>query len=148
MAHIEGEVLIRRPVEEVFDFVADERTEPTYNRNMQGSEKVTEGPIGVGTRFRATIRSRSRPMRMDIEYTGFDRPHLIASATRMSSADFTGTLTFTPTPAGTRLRWSWDARPKGAARLLAPLFTSIGARQERRMWTTLRDHLESATPGS
>lgn len=38
MAHIEGEVLIRRPVDEVFDFVAGERTEPTYNRNMSVSE--------------------------------------------------------------------------------------------------------------
>lgn len=66
MAHIEGEVLIRRRIGEVFDFVADERTEPTYNRNMAVSEKVTAGPIGVGTRFRATIRSRPRPLRMDI----------------------------------------------------------------------------------
>lgn len=145
MAHIEGEVLIRRPVEEVFDFVADERTEPTYNRNMLGSEKVTDGPIGVGTRFRATIRSRRRPLRMDIEYNGFDRPHRIASTTRMAAADFSGTLTFTPIPAGTRLRWSWDARPKGAVRLLAPVFVPIGARQERRMWTALRDHLEAAS---
>jgi uncharacterized protein YndB with AHSA1/START domain len=145
MAHIEGEVLIRRPVEEVFDFVADQTTEPTYNRNMVLSEKVTAGPIGVGTRFRATIRSRPRPLRMDIEYTGFDRPRLIASTTRMTTADFTGTLTFTPASAGTRLRWSWDARPRGAARLLAPLLTRIGARQERRMWTALRDHLEAGS---
>ena len=57
MAHIQGEVFIRRPVEEVFDFVADERNEPTYNPNMVGSELITKGPIGVGTRFRATIRS-------------------------------------------------------------------------------------------
>lgn len=149
MAHIEGDVLIRRPVEEVFDFVADERTEPTYNSNMLNSKMVTQGPIGVGTRFRATIRGRSRPMVMDIEYTGFSRPQLIASTTRMNSADFSGTLTFTPTPEGTRLRWSWNARLKGAARLLAPLLVLIGARQERRMWTALRDHLEatsSATP--
>jgi hypothetical protein len=27
MAHIEGEVVIKRPVDEVFDFVADERNE-------------------------------------------------------------------------------------------------------------------------
>ena len=146
MAHIEGEVIIRRPVEEVFDFVADQTTEPTYNRNMASSEKVTAGPIGVGTRFRATIRSRPRPLRMDIEYTGFDRPRQIASTTRMTTADFTGTLTFTPTPAGTRLAWSWEAKPKGAARLLAPLFTWVGGRQERRMWTALRDHLEAGSP--
>ena len=141
-------MLIRRPVEEVFDFVADERTEPTYNRNMAVSEKITDGPIGVGSQFRATIRSRPRPLSMDIEYTGFDRRRLIASTTRMATADFTGTLTFTPTQEGTRLRWSWDARPKRAGRLLAPLFTQLGARQERRMWTALRDHLEATNGGA
>ncbi len=146
MAHIQGEVLIGRPVEEVFDFVADERTEPTYNRNMLSSQLITDGPIGVGTRFRGTIRTGRRSMPMDIEYTRFDRPRQIASTTRMSNADFTGTLTFTPTPAGTRLRWSWQARPKGATRLLAPLFVLVGAHQERRMWTALRPHLETVTP--
>ena len=90
VAHIEGEVLIRRPVEEVFDFVADQRTEPTYNSNMQASEKITEGPIDVGTRFRATIRAGRRLLPMDIEYTGLDRPHRIASTTHMSTADFSG----------------------------------------------------------
>ena len=144
MAHIEGEVIVRRPVEEVFDFVADERNEPTYNRAMFRSEKITEGPIGVGTRFHASVRSGHRPLGIDIEYTGFDRPNLIASTSRTSAADFVGTLAFTPTPAGTRLHWSWRTRPKGAARLLAPVFTLVGARQERRMWTALRDHLEAA----
>lgn len=144
MACIEGEVLIRRPIEEVFDFVADERTEPTYNRNMAVAEKITDGPIGVGTRFRATVRARSRALSMYIEYTGFDRPRLIASTTRTGMADFTGTLTFIPTTEGTRLRWSWNAWPKRAGRLLAPLFTLVGARQERRTWTELRDHLEAA----
>ena len=153
MAHIEGEVFIRRPVEEVFEFVADERTEPTYNRNMLASEKVTDGPIGIGTPFRATIRARRRALPMDIEYTdieytGSDRPHLIASTTRMAAADFSGTMTFTSTAAGTRLRWSWQPRPKGVVRLVAPVLTRVGARQERQMWTALRDHLErSASPG-
>jgi len=145
MARVEGEVLIRRPVEEVFDFVADERTEPSYNRNMQHSEKVTDGPIGVGTGFRATIRAGRRTLPMDIEYTDFDRPHLIASTTRMSTADFSGTLTFTRTGSGTRLRWSWQTRPKGLIRIVAPVLTRVGARQERQMWTRLRDHLEAAS---
>jgi uncharacterized protein YndB with AHSA1/START domain len=143
-ARIEGEVLIRRPVEEVFDFVADERTEPTYNPNMLRSMKVTDGPIGVGTRFRATIRAGRRILPMDIEYTVFDRPYLIASTTRMPSADFRGTLTFTPTGSGTRLSWSWRARPKGAIRIVAPVLTLVGARQERQMWARLRDHLEGS----
>jgi hypothetical protein len=51
MANVNGEILIERPVEEVFDFVADQRNEPIYNPRMQQSEKITDGPIGVGTRF-------------------------------------------------------------------------------------------------
>ena len=114
MARIRGQVLIRRPVDEVFDFVADERNEPTYNPDMLDSKKITEGPVGAGTRFRATIRSGRRPVDMQIDYTTFDRPHLLASTTRMATADFTGTLTFTPIPAGTRLRWSLACPTKRA----------------------------------
>jgi hypothetical protein len=46
MANISGEILINRPVEQVFDFVADQRNEPIYNPRMLRSEKITEGPIG------------------------------------------------------------------------------------------------------
>jgi hypothetical protein len=80
---------------------------------------------------------------MRIAYTAFDRPNLIASTTRMAAADFSGTLTFTSSPVGTLLRWSWQARPKGVLRLVAPVFGPIGARRERRTWTRLRDLLEA-----
>ena len=143
MNRIEGEVLVRRPVEEVFDVVADERNEPSYNPHLLRSEKVTDGPVGKGTRFLATVRAGRRPAPMEIEYTAFDRPHLIASTTRMASADFAGELTFTPTDGGTRLRWSWGVRWKGTLRLLGPLLVAVGARQERRTWIRLRDSLEA-----
>jgi len=32
VAQIEGEIMIDRMVEDVFDFVADERNEPRFNR--------------------------------------------------------------------------------------------------------------------
>ena len=48
MANVSGEILINRPVEQVFDFVADQRNEPSYNPRMLQSEKITEGAIGVG----------------------------------------------------------------------------------------------------
>jgi hypothetical protein len=41
MARVSGEILIERPVEEVFDFVADQRNEPIYNPRMLQSEKIT-----------------------------------------------------------------------------------------------------------
>ncbi len=73
MVRIEGEIVINRPVEEVFDFVADERNEPRYNPEMHRAEQISDGPIGVGTRFRAETVSRDRTVEMVIEFTGYER---------------------------------------------------------------------------
>jgi hypothetical protein len=64
MARIDGEIVISRPVEEVFDFVADERNEPRYNPRMVSSELLTPEPVGLGSRFRAEMRTRPRPVVM------------------------------------------------------------------------------------
>ncbi len=143
MARIEGEILIERPVEEVFDYVADERNEPGYNREMLRAEKVTDGPIGVGSRFSATVRQGRRPADMEIEFTGYDRPRLLASTSRAGTLHVAGELTFGPAEGGTRMHWAWDVHPRGLMRLLGPLVTWIGRRQERRIWTGLKELLES-----
>lgn len=44
MARIEGEIRIGRPVEVVFDHVADQTNEPLYNPHMVRAEKITPGP--------------------------------------------------------------------------------------------------------
>ena len=64
MAKIEGEIVIGRPEDVVFDMVADQRNEPTCNTAMTHSEKLTAGPSGVGTQFRAITASRRRPVDM------------------------------------------------------------------------------------
>ena len=43
MGRISGEILIKRQVEQVFDYVADQRNEPIYNPQMLHSEKITDG---------------------------------------------------------------------------------------------------------
>ncbi|MGZ6639243.1 MAG: SRPBCC family protein [Solirubrobacteraceae bacterium] len=62
MARVEGEIIINRPEEEVFDFVADERNEPRYNPRMVRAEKISEGPIGPGTRFHTELKTAARTM--------------------------------------------------------------------------------------
>jgi hypothetical protein len=143
MARIDGEVLIGQPVDVVFDFVADQRNEPQYNSRMIRADKVTAGPVGKGTVFRSVARSMGRTADMRIELTGYDRPARLASSTTMSQADMDGTLTFDPVPAGTRMHWTWEVRPKGAFRLLAPLIGWLGRRQERAIWSGMKRYLET-----
>jgi hypothetical protein len=71
MAKIEGEILIGRPAEEVFDFVADSRNEPSFNPAMTGVELLTPLPIGRGTRFRGRMGKAATPMLVELtESTG------------------------------------------------------------------------------
>lgn len=144
MARIAGEIVIDRPVEAVFDYVAVQSNEPQYNPRMVRAEKITAGPVGVGTKFRSAVASRGHTVEMLIECTGYERPRRLASSTRMRQADIDYTLTFEPVGMGTRMQWSGQVRPKGAVRLLGPLITWMGRRQERRIWTSLKQRLEAS----
>jgi uncharacterized protein YndB with AHSA1/START domain len=140
---IEGEIVVARPPEIVFDAVADERREPEYNPDMLTVEKVTPGPIDVGTRFRAVHTGLRRPVAMDTVLTRYERPTRLSLASTMGWSDVEGTVTFEAVPGGTRMRWSWQVRTKGAYRLLGPLTTLVGGRQEAAVWAGLKRLLET-----
>ncbi|MBX6342122.1 MAG: SRPBCC family protein [Thermomicrobiaceae bacterium] len=143
MARIDGEIVIHRPVDEVFDVVADERNEPRYNPEMLRVEKISPGPIGAGAEFRAVSRARGDTTEMTIEYTEYIRPRRLASVTHLPGMEIDGALTFDPVPDGTRLRWSWDVRPRGRYKLMTPLIARLGRRNEERCWAGLKAYLEA-----
>jgi uncharacterized protein YndB with AHSA1/START domain len=148
MSHVRGSLEIARPVEMVFDVVADQCNEPRYNPHMTAAAKTSDGPIGNGTRFEATVLSGGTPRPVSIEYTSFERPHRIGSRSVMADATVEGHVQCDPTPAGTHFSWDWTVTLTGPARLAGPLIGVIGRRQERAIWTGLKNHLEhtDATP--
>jgi uncharacterized protein YndB with AHSA1/START domain len=143
MARIEGELVINRPVHEVFDIVADERNEPRYNPRICRAEKLSPGPIGPGTRFRAEAITLGRTTGMTIQYTTYERPRRLASSIHMPAADIAGTLRFDPVANGTRMSWSWLVRPRGLYRLLTPVIARVGQGQELENWGGLKRFLEA-----
>ena len=147
MVKIQGSTVIARPVEEVFDFVADERNERKYNPNLVWVEKVTPGPISEGTRWAAMVESRGRQLDMDLEVTEYARPSRLGSTTSMPTAEISGAVTFLPDVDGTRLGWSWDLQPLGWARFMGPVLARLGRRQEEKLWAGLKHYLEDVPHG-
>jgi Polyketide cyclase / dehydrase and lipid transport len=143
MVRIQGEIVVNRPLDEVFDFVADALNEPRYNPRMLRAEKLSPGPVGLGTRFRDEIRSMWRPAEIIIEIAGYQRPRQLTSSIHMSMTEIRGTLAFDPVPGGTRMRWSWDVQPRGVLKLMTPMVASLGQRQEQRIWANLKRFLEA-----
>ena len=146
MVRIHGDILIARPPEVVFDFVADERNEPRFNSQMSTSVLESDEPIGKGTRFRVTFRSVGRLTPMSVEITGYERPRRLATHSKSRGAEIDGEMSFVPEAQGTRMRWSWDVQSKKLVRLFDPLVARQGERQERRIWGQLKALLEQGEP--
>jgi hypothetical protein len=85
-----GEIVIARPVEDVFDAVADE-TNP-FDPRIVRAAKLTTGPIGLHTRFRSETRGLLGTVPMTIELTGSDHPRLLRSATYLRGMEIESTL--------------------------------------------------------
>ena len=143
VVRIEGETLILRPPEVVFDFLADETNEPRYNPRIVRSRLLSSGPIGKGTKFLACFRSAGHMAPALIEYLDYRKPERLVSVTRMRWADVRGELGLVPAPSGTRLQWSSDLRPAGFARLLTPVLTFVARRQEKSTWANMKRLLEA-----
>lgn len=143
MAHITGEVVIKAPVDEVFDMVADERNEPRYNPRIARAEKVSEGPVGEGTRFVAEPKGMGSRGAMTLEVMEYDRPHRLHNRVRSTYMQVDGILTFEELPDGTRLRWDWHMSMVGPMRVLSPVLAVIGPSWERRNWVGLKEYMES-----
>ena len=58
MARIEGAIVIGRPLDVVFDYVADQSNEPRYNPRIVRTEKTSQGPVGRGARFTEVISAK------------------------------------------------------------------------------------------
>ncbi len=144
MARINGEIIIAAPVEHVFDMVADERNEPRYNPRIVRAEKTSQGPVGRGARFTAQPKGTGGAGVMTVEIVDYDRPRRLATSIRSSYLDVDGTLTFAQADGGgTRMRWSWNMRLRGALRALSPVVRAIGPRWEYRNWAGLKQFIES-----
>ena len=134
------EAVIRRPPEDVFDYCSDLRTELQWNPKAKYVEKLTDGPVGVGTRYRAQW-SNSGPA--TVEVVQFDRPRRweTHATARGMSIRFQGIVT--DVAPGARYTASLELHPKRLARLVAPLALLAMRRQDQQNMHRIREALES-----
>ncbi len=75
MAHeFSGSAVIDRPINDVFEFLADGTNDPKFSPRVQQIKQSTDGPIGVGTVFESTVKDAGMTTRRQFELTRFDAP--------------------------------------------------------------------------
>jgi hypothetical protein len=136
---IEHAVHIERSPDEVFDYCTDLRREPEWNPRTRRIQKLTDGPIGLGTRYQGEW-IRGDPM--TIELVRFQRPTTWASVGRSRRLVATSQGQVAKRPGGARLVIRTELQPQGALRLLLPVLGPTMRRREHRNLQAIKAALE------
>ena len=73
----EATVVVDRPIEEVFAFLADGENDPKFSPRVLEIAKTTDGPPGVGTVYASTVKDAGMKTRRQFELTEFEPPSKI-----------------------------------------------------------------------
>jgi carbon monoxide dehydrogenase subunit G len=134
-----AEIAIRAPAEKVFDFLADARNEPEWLPGAQRVAKVTDGDVGLGTRFEGLY---SRAGAVDLELVEFERPRRLTFRASSRVVAFDDAVTLEEGDGTTLLRARMEAQPRGPMRVVAPVMARTMRRQFEKNWKHLKTALE------
>lgn len=139
------QVTIRRPVSEVFDFVATNylRNHPRWEPEVLEVRPLTAGPIQVGSRIRMIRKDFGKVSETTNEVTELVPNRRIAFRHLDGPMDFEIAFSMEPVAAGTRFRADVAAQPRGAMRLLTPMFAVRMPRIGARITTHMRELIET-----
>jgi carbon monoxide dehydrogenase subunit G len=138
-------VLIARPPDEVFAFVADARNRPSWDESVDSEELTSPEPIAVGTTVRTRMRSMGRDYAYTWEVTRHDPPNrmIIESTT----GPFPTTLDYQVEgrDGETSVEFWVTGRPAGVLRLFEPMIARTIQKDLDRGFARLKQVLEGST---
>jgi uncharacterized membrane protein len=114
---LEFAIDIHRPPRDVFALVGNLENDPKWQSAVMAVKKVTDGPIGEGTRFRHLVKLLGRPTDIDIEIVRHDPGHRYALNCICGPLLFGTEVRCEPIAQGTRLVTLIEGKAKGLLKL-------------------------------
>jgi len=119
----EGTAVVDRPIDQVFAFLADGTNDPKFSPRVLEIAKTTDGPVGVGTVFKSTVKDAGMKTNREFEITEFESPTRIRWAERAKNQVTApeGGYDLAPEGSGTRVTVHNVLEGHGIGKLIAPL---------------------------
>jgi uncharacterized protein YndB with AHSA1/START domain len=130
--------------EAVFALVSDLRHEPRWNPDCRSVTKLDDGPIGVGTRYRAHWKGSPE---LTVECVAYDAPRTWTN-TNGGPLSIRSTFVVEPTATGSVLSTEFTVEGHGVGRLMAPMFARRMAQLIPQHLAAIKTILESAEAAS
>jgi hypothetical protein len=134
---------VHRPMDEVFDFVADARNRPRWDDSVDSEELTSPEPIGLGTTVRTTLRSMGRSYRYNWAVTEFEAPRRMTIESTSGPLPTTLAYRLTGGAGDTTVEFTVTGRPTGLMRLLQPLVARTAQTNLNRSFPRLQRLLDA-----
>lgn len=138
MAHAEDSITIERPVNVVFDFLADGMNNPRWRPTVTDIQRVPGKPAT----YKQGLKGPGGRIDGDYEITESRPNELITFQVIAGPARPTGMYKFEAVGNSTHLTFSLHFEPKGLAKLMDPMISAT-MRSEVAMLSNLKAYLES-----
>ncbi len=143
MTKLEQSVVINRPTEEVFAFVADIEKMSQWMSELVEAKQTSEGPVGVGTTYMAVatpLGRRAESTQDVVEYEPNSKFAIKSTSGPVASKD---EFTFESVAGGTKVTRVTEAELGGFFKLAEPLVARMLKRQFETNFANLKDILEA-----
>lgn len=152
MITFEVSVVIEKPLEQVFGFVAAGENGPKWNSAVKSVRKISEGPVNVGTKYSIIRQLPSGSAENTYEVVEYEENKKLSIKIISGPTPFLYRYSFTPSNKGTELSLKAEAEKEGLIEVLgtkarvAPEFVLRGfvKRGVEENFQTLKSLLESS----
>lgn len=142
---LRNDFVVRCTPEEAFEFLSDLRNELEWNPGLcQSVEKITDGPVGRGTKYRA--RWKGSP-EIEVEYVEFEAPRRW-KAHSGGAMESNFECTVGPHADGARVESELELIPHGLFKLAFPFFLVFLRKHEKAGAERMRRTLEARYGGA
>ena len=135
-------VHLNKPVEQVFAFLMDTTKLTTWQTNLIKIDKITEGPLRMGSRFREIRRLGRRESEIQGEITAFE-PNKRFETKTLTKPQVTVSYFLESEEGGTRVRHRFVMLTGGLTRLLEPMIAKSIREENDSDFKNLKRILES-----
>ena len=144
MSFLEQSIMIKKPIEDVFQAATDFSNSPEIMDAVVGVELLTEGPVREGYEFKETREIRGRKVSSKIVVTDFEKDKSYSVRSVQQGLDLRYHYTFTQTTEGTRVDFKGELFTEGLRNKLAqPLIKKIIKKEDQDHLKHLKNYIES-----
>jgi len=145
MARIEESVEIKRPADKVFAYTTDAKSWPKWQSTFPGAEQTSQGPVGVGTTFKGTIRMMGLTMKWTAKATECEPNRKFGKSITCGLITNEQHKTYDRIEGGTRFTIVYNMKVGGPMKLFSPMIVSSMRKALKKALGNLKSILEAQT---